>query len=73
MWRVLHKLFGWDYVAIENSATGMICRIIHLPNGSFMFRPYKTQPNVFTGRLPVNGTMIPGWRTTPLTPTITEQ
>lgn len=33
MWPILHWLFGWDYVHMENSATSMIRRVRYAADG----------------------------------------
>lgn len=33
MWRLLHKLFGWHYVAIKFGHSDSIARVRNYPNG----------------------------------------
>lgn len=43
MWKLLNKLFGWQYVYIENSAASYIRRAFTAPNGEVMVYAYSFQ------------------------------
>ena len=72
MWKLLHKLFGWDYVYVENSATGKIVRVKMAPNGLMVFQPYSFQVIVIPEPLPITGEWFGGWRVVPLTGLVTQ-
>jgi len=71
MWMFLYKMFGWDYVYVENLATSKIVRVKVAPNGERVFQPYSFQVNVIDAPLPIEGKVIRGWKTIPLTPNVT--
>lgn len=33
IWRIMHRLFGWDYVLYKPASTWLIRRVSSLPNG----------------------------------------
>ena len=41
MWKVLHKLFGWDYISWKNTADNGIARVVALPDGTIGYWRYK--------------------------------
>lgn len=43
MWRLFNRLFGWEYVYIENSAASHIKRCFIAPNGELMVNAYSFQ------------------------------
>lgn len=42
MWRLCHKLFGWDYVFIEGHLVSNIRRIKIAPNGREYVTPWAS-------------------------------
>lgn len=64
MWRLWHRLFGWQYVYIENSAARHVRRVWF--NGSqpmvsaYEFQHWPLEPPFH------------GWKVTGLTPEVTE-
>lgn len=64
MWKLWHKLFGWEYVFIKNTATGMVRRVWLSPAGTPMVKPYYFQ------MWPLTGYKCSGWTITPLTPKV---
>lgn len=43
MWRLFHKLFGWDYVLVMTSLENMACRLVDTASGPAAIvyrRPY---------------------------------
>lgn len=42
MYKLLHKLFGWDYIAWNNSADHGIAKVIVLPDGKICYYRYKS-------------------------------
>lgn len=73
MWKIWHKLFGWEYVYIRNSATSKIVRAFKAPNGEMMFQAYSFQVTVIPHPLDIKGEILDGWRTIPLTPMVTKE
>lgn len=59
MWKLLHKLFGWHYVHLRNSATEIIRRVHHTADK-------KAYAKYFTGHL-IFLDRGDGWTVTPLT------
>lgn len=60
MWKIWNRLFGWEYVVIENSAASYVRRIWWRADGMPMISAYSDQ------RWP----LIPlyhGWTVTPVT------
>jgi hypothetical protein len=41
MWRLWHKLFGWDYIYWQNSADSGIARVVSAPDGSIWYYRYR--------------------------------
>jgi hypothetical protein len=41
IYRILHRLFGWDYIHWQNSADSAIARINRLPDGKIYYWRYK--------------------------------
>jgi len=70
-WTTKARWFGWDYVYIRNTACSKICRVKVAPNGERIFQPYSSQVQLISEPLPIDGKVIGGWRTVPLTPNIT--
>jgi len=60
MWRLFHKLFGWEYVLIENSAAQYVRRVWTNPLGQPMVSAYDSQ--IWELKPPYHG-----WNVTPLT------
>jgi hypothetical protein len=73
MWRLLNKLFGWEYVYADNSITSMVTRVKIAPNGEKYFQPYPFQIHIIERPIPTEGIDICGWRVVPLTPKVTSQ
>lgn len=44
MWKIWHKLFGWDYVLWQDRYYGGVSRVLFLPDGT---QGYLKQPNIF--------------------------
>ncbi len=42
MWKLLNKLFGWDYIAWTNSCDGGIARVYKNNAGNAWYYRYKT-------------------------------
>lgn len=42
MWRILNKIFGWDYIAWENTCDSGVARIQRDANGKVYFWQYKS-------------------------------
>lgn len=59
-WRLKHRLFGWHYVHIRNSATEEIRRVFVLPSG-------ERYVKYFSHRLVYIDRKDCGWVVTPLT------
>lgn len=72
MWIILSKLFGWDYVFIQNTATEKIVRVKIGPDERRWFQPYYFQVNPIKEKLPLDGETIGGWKVIPLTAGITQ-
>jgi len=41
IWKLCHKLFGWDYIHWENSADYGVARVHKSPEGTVWFWRYK--------------------------------
>lgn len=43
MWKLWNKLFGWDYVNIENLTASKVRRVWTRGDGEYMVSPYDFQ------------------------------
>ena len=66
MWITWNKLFGWDYVSIENNASSRIKRVHKLPIGN-LIKAYTFQQWVIPDLIPLEGIVVHGWTVKPLT------
>lgn len=41
MYRILNKIFGWDYIHWENTCTNGIARLHKAPDGTVWYYQYK--------------------------------
>lgn len=60
MWKLFHKLLGWEYVFIENGAAGYVRRVWTGPDGQPMVAAYSFQ--IWPLKPPYHG-----WQVVPLT------
>ena len=42
MWKLLHKIFGWDYISWQNHADQGVARVYRGGNGEVYFWRYKS-------------------------------
>ena len=42
MWKLLNKLFGWDYIQWRNTADSGVARVYKSPSGQAYYWRYKT-------------------------------
>ena len=73
MWRLLNRLFGWQYVFCENTATGMVVRVRPAQYGMGCIRPYSFQYHLIPVPVPLEGIDAGGWHIIPLTMGITKK
>lgn len=62
MWRLFNRLFGWQYVHMENTCTDIVRRVYWTAGGEPFVR-YFSDNLVFIGRPRTQH----GWHVTPLT------
>lgn len=60
MWKIMHALFGYDYIVAISSYSQKICRLKTAPNGRKYVCPYSHSLYFIDAPLPNDGRSITG-------------